>query len=131
MTGSLVLDHVADTRGNADVVLQHAKVADFVAHEVDARDRDAHAVGWVDREGRATEVWTRRDHRARDHAFGEDATVAVDVGEEGFERVHALSDRAREKVPLHRADQARHDIERERTLLAAVGEGHTTFGERV
>ena len=51
-----VLHHVGDPRRRAQVVLEHAERALRVAHQVDARDVDAHAVGRDDARGLAVEV---------------------------------------------------------------------------
>ena len=127
-----VLDDVADTPdGDAQVVLEHAEVAGLVADQVDAGDVDAHAVR-RDR-CRAPARWKcalvvttlRGTTPSAKHLAG-----AVDVGEERLERVHPLA-RRRARSPSHSlgVDDPRHEVERERPLLAGVGEGDPGVAE--
>ena len=50
---------------------------------------------------------------------------AVDVGEKGFERAHALGNPGLEVAPLGAFDDARHSIQRERPLFAGEVERDT------
>ena len=126
---------VRDAGRHPDVVLQHPEVAVAVADEVDAGDVDAYAVGRLQAGDDAVEVRRRHDHRARHHAVGEQLAGSVDVGEEGLERAHPLPDAAVDVVPLLGLDQPRHDVERERALLALDAERDALVevgrGERV
>ncbi|WRL67330.1 hypothetical protein U6N30_00850 [Blastococcus brunescens] len=74
--------------------------------------------------GLPVEVRAGGDHAARDDPVGEHLAGAVDVGEEGLQRVHPLGHAALDGRPLLGPDDPRHDVEREGLLLAGVGEGH-------
>ena len=54
---------------------------------------------------------------------------AVDVGQEPLQRLHPLPHRPGDGVPLDRVEDPRDQVERERALLARVGEGHAPVGE--
>ena len=57
----------------------------------------------------------------------EDLLLVIDVVQEQVQRVHALAQPAFEQLPFGRRDDARHDVERDQPLGAAVlavdGEG--------
>ena len=125
-----VLHHVGDARRRAQVVLEHAERALRVAHQVDARDVDAHAVGRDDARRLAVEVLARGDQPARDHAVAQDLLLAVDVVEVHLQRLDALRDAALQARPLGRRDDPRHQIERERPLLTRQRERDALVDER-
>ena len=125
-----VLHHVGDTRRRAQVVLEHAEVALRVADQVDARDVDAHPVGRDDARGLAVEVLARGDQPARDDAVAQDLLLAVDVVEVHLQRLDPLLDAALEPGPLGRRDHPRHQVQRERALLAGQRERDALVDER-
>ena len=88
-----VLDDVRDAGRCAEIVLEHAEVAVSVADEVDARDVHAHAARRFDAGDRAVEVLRGDDEPTRHDPVVQDRAAAVHVGEEGFERLHALARR--------------------------------------
>ena len=128
--GPTVLDHVRDARRRAQVVLEHAEAAGAVAHEVDPGDVHPHAARRIEPVHAAVVVRRARDQPPRDHAVGEDLTGAVHVAEEAFEREHPLADARLDDRPLVGVDDAGHEVERERTLLARVREGDALVVER-
>ena len=89
--GQPVLEHVADARGDAHVVLKDPEGALLVADQVDARDVHPDAVGRIDAGGLAAELLAGEDHGPGDHAVVECPPGAVDVFEERLEGQHALS----------------------------------------
>ena len=125
-----VLDHVRDPRRRAQVVLEHPEGARAVAHEVDAGDVHPHAAARVEPGHAPVEVRRARDEATRHDAVGEDLARAVDVGEEPLEREHPLADARLDHRPLLGVDDARHEVERERPLLAGERERDALVVER-
>ncbi len=125
-----VLHHVGDARRRAQVVLEHPEVALRVAHQVDAGDVDAHAVGRDDARGLAVEVLARGDQPARDDAVAQDLLLAVDVVEVVLQRLDPLPDALLEPRPLGGGDHPRHQVERERTFLTGQRERDALVDER-
>ena len=117
-----VLHHVGHPRRRAQVVLEHPEVALRVADQVDAGDVDAHAVGRDDAHRLAVEVLAGGDQPARDDAVAQDLLLAVDVVEVVLQRLDPLRDAALEPRPLGRRDHPRHQVQRERPLLAGQRE---------
>ena len=124
-----VLDHVADTARHPHVVLEDAELAEFVADQVDARHVHPDAVGRRDAGHLAAELLAGEHQPPGHHAVVEAAASAVDVGEEGLEREHALLHSPGHLVPLQGADDPRDQVERERPLLARVVVGDAPVGE--
>ena len=85
-------------------------------------DVDAHAVRGLEPGDDAVVVRRRHDGVARHDAVGEQLARPVGVGEEGLERQHPLPDARLDVVPVLGLDQAGHDVERERPLLARDAE---------
>ena len=83
-------------------------------------DVDAHAPGGSMPCDAAVEVRRAGHQPARHDAVGEDLARAVDVGEEPLEREHPLAHAALDDRPLVGVDDPRHEVERERPLLARV-----------
>ena len=130
-----VLHDVRDPRRRAQVVLENAEGARVVAHEVDAGDVDAHATRRLDAGDAPMEVCRARDEPARHDAVGQDLAGAVDVGEEVLERQHPLTHAGLDADPLGLVDDARHEVERERSFLtgerkrdALIAEGPVAGG---
>ncbi len=122
--GTPVRQHVADTAGHPDVVLQHPERALRVADQVDAGDVHPHAVGRLDALRGPVEVLGGGDQPPRHHPVGHRALSAVDVGQECLERLDPLRDARAHPVPLRLGDHARRDVDRERPFLAADVERH-------
>ncbi len=120
--GATVREHVADPGGHAYVVLQHAVDTVLVAHQVDAADEDAHATRWLDPGGCTPEVLGRGDEPSRHDVVSHAALRTVHVGEEGLQGADTLGHARVDDLPVLRADDARHDVQRERPLLAGVVE---------
>ncbi len=127
--GRPVGQDVAHSRRAPQVVLEHPELAVLVADDVDARHVDAHPVGWRQSEGGADETGGAGDDIVRDQAVAHDPGSAVDVGEELLERPHALGHTVGDPRPLLRGEDARHDVERERPLLAVEVEGDALIHE--
>ena len=125
-----VLHHVRDARRRAEVVLEHAEVALGVADQIDAGDMDAHPVRRDDPNGLAVEVLARSDEAARDNPVTQDFLLAVDVVEVVLERLDPLGDATLEARPLRSGDHPRHEVQRERPLLAGKRERDALVDER-
>ena len=67
---------------------------------------------------------------ARDDPVAQDLLLAVDVVEEHLQRLDALRDATLEPRPLGRRDHPRHQVQRERSLLAGQREGDALVDER-
>ena len=128
--GPPVLHHVGDPGRRPQVVLEHPEGALRVADQVDARDVDAHAVGRHDAGRLAVEVLARRHQTAWDDAVAQDLLLAVDVVEVHLERLHPLRDALLQPRPLRGRDDPRHQVERERPLLAGQRERDALVDER-
>ncbi len=114
------LEHVADARRRAQVVLQHEVAAVAVANQVDAADVRVDATGNVEADHLAAEVARAEDELGRDDAGLEDLLAVVDVGEEEVERAQPLLEAPLDRLPLVRRHDARHEIEREDAVGALV-----------
>ena len=124
-----VLDDVGDARRAADVVLEHVEAPVRAPHHVDAGHVDPDAVRRVDAEGRPVEVLGGGDQPAGHDPVVEDLAPSVDVGQEGFEGLDPLGHAGREDGPLLLGDDPRHQVERERALLARELEGDAPVPE--
>ena len=128
--GAAVLHHIRDAGRRAQIVLQHPEVTLGVADQVDARDMDAHTVGWHDARSRAVEMLARGHEPARDDAVAQNLLLAVDVVEVMLQRLDPLPDAALEPRPLSRRDHPRDEIQRKWALLAGQREGDALVDER-
>ena len=113
-----VLEHVAGTRGRAEVVFEHEVLAVLVAHDVDARDMRIDAPGRVDVDHLAAKVLRAEDERGRNPAVAQDSLVVVDVVQEEVERTDPLDQAALDVGPFVLRDDARDQVEREDPLEA-------------
>ncbi len=77
-----VLEHVADARGGAAVVLQHQVTAVRVADQVGAADVDVNVLGNGGAHELAAEESTLVDQLRVDDAVAEDELIVVDVLQE-------------------------------------------------
>jgi hypothetical protein len=132
--GLAVLEHVADARRGAQVVLEHVVVALLVAHEVGADDVRVEPAGDLDADHLAPEVAGAEDEVRRHHPLADDPLAVVDVLEEQVERGHALRQPPFQAVPLLARDHPRHQVEGEDALdplgLAVHREGDALVQER-
>ena len=106
------------------------KAPGAVADEVDAGDVDPHAARRVDAVHAPVEVRRTGHQPARDDAVGEDLARPVHVGEERLERQHPLAHARLDHRPLVGVDDAGHEVERERPLLARERERDALVVER-
>ena len=118
-------EHVADTAGGAHVVLEHPEAAGAVAHQVDAGDVDAHAVGRTVALHRVHDVGGGVQQGLGDHAVGHGPAFGVHVVQERLQGAHPLRDADGDQRPLLGRDHPGDGVHRERTLLAGVVEGDT------
>ena len=108
-----VLEDVGDTRGDADVVLDHLPGAVAVAHQIAAGD-----VG-VDPARRADSVDGAREMRAGGHEppgdqpLAHDLTGVVDVVDEVVQGTDPLGQAALDVPPFRTTQHPRHEIQRE------------------
>ena len=114
------LEHVADARRGAEVVLEHEVAAVAVAHEVDAADVRVDAAGNVEADHLAPEVARAEDEIGRHDPGLEDLLAVVDVGEEEVERAQPLHEAALDHLPLVGRDDPRDEVEREDAVGARV-----------
>ena len=91
---------------------------------------DAHPVRRVDTSGLAVEVLARRHQPARDQLVAQNVLLAVDVVEIHLQRAYPLGDAALEPRPFGGRDDPRHEIERERPLLAGQRERDALVDKR-
>ena len=122
-----VLEHVGDARGNPQIVLEDAKLAGVVAHDVDAGD-----VG-VDTSGNVHALHLRAVLGVAEHLLrGDDARLQnlllmVDVVDEGVQGPDTLLETALQANPLLQWQHPGNDVERDQALgpllLAIDGEG--------
>ena len=97
-----VLQHVADARGRAAVVLQHEVAAVGVADQVGAADVDVDVRGTLRAHELAAEERALVDQPRVDDAVAEDELVVVDVLEEQVERGQPLHQAASRCAPTRR-----------------------------
>ena len=71
------------------------------------------------------------DQAQRDDTLGDRALRAVDVGDEGVERAHALGEAGLQRGPLVGAEHARHGVDQELGRAAGAAEVHATVADRV
>ncbi len=89
----------------------------------------ADTVGWIDADRLAVKVRRRRDQLPRDDAGFEHLAGAVHVGEKRLERAHPLGDAALDDRPLVGGDDAGHEVEGKRSLLARQAKGDALVAE--
>ena len=91
-----------------------------VAHQIDAADVRVDAARHLDADHLATKVPAGIDQRARNLAIVENALRPVDILQKEIERDHALRKPALDAVPFRVGEDARDQVEREKTLGAAA-----------
>src|SRR6202041_4042560 len=106
-------DHVGNAAWSAHVVFEDVEAPVGAAHEIDSRDCDEVTERRLDADGGAAKLRAPENQIARDDAVGEDATVAVNVGEERVERAYALNQAGLEPRPGRGVNDSRNRIERE------------------
>ena len=116
-------DRVRRAAGVADVVLQHPPAAELVADQIEAHHRGPHGArrqpgGLGAPAGRTFQQFPG------EHPVADDLLLAVHVAEEHLDRPRALNQALRQRLPLVRADQSRHQVDREPLLLAPDPERH-------
>ena len=118
-------EQVSQTRRRPQVVLEHAEPAVRRADEVRPGDVGGHRAG--SRAGcghRRLIPVGLTDQTFRDHPGGDDASLPVDVGDEGIQRPHPLDHPALDPLPLSRGDDPRDhvDVERMQVFPARTAE---------
>ncbi len=124
-----VLDDVRDAGRAADVVLQHVEPPVRASHHVDAGHVDPNPVGGIDAERGPVELRGRGHQAPGNDPVVEDLAPPVDVRQERFQRLDPLDDPGGEDGPLRLGDDAWHQVERERALLAGQLEGDAPVPE--
>ena len=79
---------------------------------------DPDPVGRVHTEGSSMKVLTRGHQAPRNDPVVEDLRRPVDIGEERLQGLHPLHDAGRQNDPFLLGDDAGHQVEGERSLLA-------------
>ena len=116
-----VLQHVGDARGRARVVLQHVELVLAGAHDVDAGDVHPDVMGRAAPRHLRAEMRVAEDKVIGHHAGAQDLAGAVNVREEGVDRLHALHEAAFQQPPFALRDDARDDVERDEALGRVLG----------
>ena len=111
-----VLQHVGDARRRAHVVLEDVEILRIDAHHVDAGDVHVDVVRHLDADHLVAERRVVLDQLARHEPGSQDLLLAVDVREEGVERLDALHETGLELAPLAALQDARDDVERDEAL---------------
>ena len=111
-----VLQHVTDTGGAAQIVLEDGEHSLLVADQVDPCDVDTHAVGRLDPPRGAMEVTGTGDQPPRDDAIVEHRPGTVHIGQEHLQSPDALGHPLFDHPPLRSAEQAWHEVQRQRTF---------------
>jgi diguanylate cyclase (GGDEF)-like protein len=93
-------------------------------------DMDAHTARRLDAGDATMEMCRARDKLARHHAVGQDLAGAVDIGQEVLERQHPLTHAGFDADPLGLVDDARHEVERERSFLTGERKRDALVAER-
>ena len=112
-----VLQHVGDAGGRAGIVFQHVEGFGVHAHDVDAGDVHVNVVrhllpAHLRAEGRIAE------HQIVGHDAGaQDLARAIDVLDEGIERLDALGEAFFQQPPFGARHDARDDVEGDQPLL--------------
>ena len=111
-----VLQHVADARRRAAVVLQHEVGPGVVPDQVRPADVDVHVPRHVDAEHLPAEHLRPVDQLGRDHLLLEDPLAVVDVLAEQVQGRDPLGQPPLDDVPLVGRDDPRDQVEREDLL---------------
>ena len=114
-----VLDHIGDTRGRPEVVLENVELAARVAHQVAADHVGVDAAGDLDPAELAAVPTRAEDELRRHEAAAEDLLLVVDVVQEQVERPDPLLEPTLDPPPLLRRDDPRDEIERDDLLEPA------------
>ena len=115
-----VLQHVADARGRAAIILQHEEIVRPRAYHVDAADMGVDAAGRGEVHHLLPERLILQDQAGRDDAGLQDALPVIDIGQEGVERPHPLLQPGRERAPFGGGDDPRNDVEGDEALRVAA-----------
>ena len=118
-----VLHHVGDAGRGAGVVFQHVELVRPRAYEVDTGDMRIEPGGGLDSCHFRPERRVREDEILRHDAGLHDVAVAVDIPDEGVQRLDALLEPLSEPVPFTVGEDARQDVEGDdafRALFVAV-----------
>ncbi len=122
-----VLQHVGDPRGRAAVVFQHVEAVLARAHQIDAGDMNPDAARRAAALHLGHIVGIGQDQFGRDDPGLQTFLRAIDVGEEEVDRANPLGEPGLQPRPFGRADDARHDVERDQAFagfrVAIDGEG--------
>ena len=117
-----VLQHVAHAAGHAQVVLQHVVHALALrvgsAHDVDASNVRIDVARHLDACHLGAVLGVVQHQVRRDEARTQDVLAVVDIVDEAVERRHALHQPALHARPLLRRNDARHQVERDQSLVA-------------
>ena len=106
-----ILQHVADPRGHAQVVLEHVHGAVGVAHEIRPGDVRPHTEPRLDALALGAEVDRAVEQLPREHAIGDHPLVVVDVVDEPIEGDEALLESLGDARPLAGLDDPGDDVE--------------------
>jgi hypothetical protein len=119
-----IFDHVRNAAGRAHVVFEDVEAAVHAAHQIYSRDGDEVAQRRLDAHCGAAELRASENQVAWDDAVGQDATVAINVGEKRVERAHPLNQARLECGPGGCVDDPRNRVEREDALGSVSGAVH-------
>ena len=128
-----VLQHVGDAGGRAGIVLEHVEGVGVDAHDVDAGDLHVDVVRHLLAAHLGAEGGIAEDQIVGHDAGAQDLAGAVDVAEEGVERLDPLGEAFLQGAPFGARHDARDDVEGDepflRVGLAVDGEGDADAAE--
>ncbi len=112
-----VLQHVRDAGGRAGIVLEHVEGLGVDAHDVDAGDLHVDVVRHALPAHFRAEGGIAVDEIVGNDAGAQDVARAVDVLDEGVERLDALGEALLQQPPFAGRHDARDDVEGDQPLL--------------
>ena len=130
-----VFEHVAHPRGRARIVLEHEEFIRPGPHQIDAADMRPDAVRRAHAGDLRAELRIAEDEVLRQHALLEDAALAIDIVEEGVDRIDPLHQPFGQARPFVGEEDTRDDVERDdpfaRVGVAIDREGDAELAEGV
>ncbi len=111
-----ILQHVGDARRRADIVLEHMEVVLAGAHHIDAGHVDIDPMRRRAADRLQPEVRVAPDQVGRHDPGAQAFLGAIEVGQEGVQRLDPLAQAALEMGPFALGNHPRHDVEGDQPL---------------
>ncbi len=106
-----VLERVSDATGRIGAARQHPPRTVRHARQVGRIEMDVHALRWRHAHQRPQELRMAEHQMRRQMAVRDQLLRAVDILQDEVVQMRALHDRGRDRLPVRRVDDERHDIE--------------------